>query len=284
MTGEERASPATGLTGRPGAELVLRVVSALVLAPLALGAVILGGWAFVVFWSLAAIGVYWEWTRFIFGAAGLLRGIGIAALAVAGLLAGAGYAGAALVVLALGAVAAGLASPDRALWALGGVAYAGTVLAGPVLLRRDAELGVVALIFLFAVVWATDIVAYFAGRLIGGPKLAPGISPKKTWSGAIGGALGAVGAAAAVAAGAGLTNPLAVCGLALLLSTACQAGDLFESAVKRRFGVKDSSRIIPGHGGLMDRLDGFLAAAGAAAILGVAREGLDGAARGLLVW
>jgi phosphatidate cytidylyltransferase len=283
VTGEERA-PAKGVTGR--SELAWRVVSALVLAPLAIGAVILGGWPFVVFWSLAAVGVYWEWTAFIFGAARLLRGIGIAALALAGVLAGAGYAGAALTVLAAGALAAGFAVDrvDRARWAVGGVAYAAVVLAGPVLLRRDADLGMVALIFLFAVVWATDIVAYFAGRLIGGPKLAPGISPKKTWSGAIGGAVGAIAAGLAVAAAAGLTNPLAGCGLALLLSTACQAGDLFESAVKRRFGVKDSSRIIPGHGGLMDRLDGFLAAAGVAALLGVARGGLDGAARGLLVW
>ena len=167
---------------------------------------------------------------------------------------------------------------------IAGLAYAGTVALAPVALRRDPEYGLVALLFLMAVVWASDIGAFFAGRLIGGPKLAPVVSPNKTWSGAVGGTLGAVAAGGAVAAAAGLVNSLAVVCLALLLSVVSQAGDLFESGVKRRFGVKDSSRLIPGHGGLMDRLDGFLAAAGAAGLLGVARGGLDGAARGLLEW
>ena len=113
------------------------------------------------------------------------------------------------------------------------------------------------MLFLFAIVWATDIAAYFAGRTIGGPKLMPAVSPKKTWSGAIGGALGAVVAGLIVVESAGLGVTPALVILAFMLSAVAQAGDLIESAIKRHFGAKDSSALIPGHGGLMDRLDGF---------------------------
>lgn len=269
-----------------------RVASALVLAPLAIIVVLLGGWPFVLVWCLAAMIVYWEWTAEIVKAPRSAEIAGVGVLAVAGLLGASGFPSMALLVIAVGAGAVAALGGTRRLWCGAGLLYAGLVLAGPMLLRRDlhADFGVLALFYLFAVVWATDILALFAGRRIGGPKLAPSISPKKTWSGAIAGALGGVAAGAAVAAvGSNLlnlpkTNILAATGLALLLSVVAQGGDLLESAVKRRFGVKDSGRIIPGHGGLMDRLDGFLAAAGAAALLGVARGGLDGAASGLLAW
>lgn len=269
-----------------------RVASALVLAPLAIIVVLLGGWPFVLVWCLAAMIVYWEWTAEIVKAPRSAEVAGVGVLAVAGLLGASGFPSTALLVIAVGAGAVAALGGTRRLWCGAGLLYAGLVLAGPMLLRRDlhADFGVLALFYLFAVVWATDILALFAGRRIGGPKLAPAISPKKTWSGAIAGALGGVAAGAAVAAvGSNLlnlpkTNILAATGLALLLSVVAQGGDLLESAVKRRFGVKDSGRIIPGHGGLMDRLDGFLAAAGAAALLGVARGGLDGAASGLLAW
>ncbi|MBL8585574.1 MAG: CDP-archaeol synthase [Bradyrhizobiaceae bacterium] len=269
-----------------------RVASALVLAPLAIIVVLLGGWPFVLVWCLAAMIVYWEWTAEIVKAPRSAEVAGVGVLAVAGLLGASGFPGMAILVIAVGAGALAALGGTRRLWCGAGLLYAGLVLAGPMLLRRDLhpDFGVLALFYLFAVVWATDILALFAGRRIGGPKLAPSISPKKTWSGAIAGALGGVAAGAAVAAvGSNLlnlpkTNILAATGLALLLSVVAQGGDLFESAVKRRFGVKDSGRIIPGHGGLMDRLDGFLAAAGAAALLGVARGGLDGAASGLLAW
>jgi phosphatidate cytidylyltransferase len=152
-------------------------------------------------------------------------------------------------------------------------------------------MGFVALLFVLAVVWATDIGGYFAGRGIGGPKLWPTVSPKKTWAGAIGGFTASLAVALLVAifdphrgdpALALRTGPLLA--LAAVLSIAAQFGDLFESAVKRRFGVKDSSHLIPGHGGLMDRLDGFIAAIVLAAILGVLRGGADGIARGLMIW
>jgi phosphatidate cytidylyltransferase len=133
------------------------------------------------------------------------------------------------------------------------------------------------------VVWVTDIGGYFAGRGIGGPKLWPRVSPNKTWAGAIGGFAASLAVAAGFAAfGLGKTGPMLLLGA--MLSIVSQLGDLLESAVKRRFGVKDSSHIIPGHGGLMDRLDGFVAAVVVAAILGLLRFGVDGAGRGLMVW
>jgi phosphatidate cytidylyltransferase len=165
-----------------------------------------------------------------------------------------------------------------------GVLYAGAGLVAPVLLRADPEFGFAALILLFAVVWGTDIFGYFAGRAIGGPKLWPRVSPKKTWAGAIGGALAAVVAAMVIAAALGLANVRAIGIVALLLSIVSQAGDLMESAIKRRFGAKDAGHLIPGHGGLMDRLDGFVAAAFAAGALAILRGGFDAPARALLVW
>ena len=152
-----------------------------------------------------------------------------------------------------------------------------------VLLRQDPEEGFVALMFVLLVVWATDIGGYFAGRSIGGPKLWPRVSPKKTWAGAVGSFVGSLVVAAGFAVfDLGAVAPLLVLGA--LLSVVSQFGDLFESAVKRRFGVKDSSHLIPGHGGLMDRLDGFVAAVAVAAIFGFLRGGADGVGRGLMVW
>jgi phosphatidate cytidylyltransferase len=271
----KKPAPAPTKTGlRAYDELTLRIVSSAVMAPLAVGIAWLGGWPFVVLWTIAACGIQWEWRKIIADRAARLGGIGECALALAG----------ANIVMGVGFEAV-LASTDRhRIWAMAGVLYAGTLLMSCVLLRADASHGFVAIIFLFAIAWSTDIVAYFVGRLVGGPKLWERVSPKKTWSGALGGAGAAIVAGLAVAHYAHLANSLAVAGLALLLSVASQAGDLFESAFKRRFGVKDASHVIPGHGGIMDRLDGFLAAAAVAALIGIARGGLDAPARGLLAW
>lgn len=169
-------------------------------------------------------------------------------------------------------------------WIFSGVVYAAAMFAAPVLLRGDAAFGLLAIVLLFAIVWSTDIFGYFAGRAIGGPKLMPAVSPKKTWSGAIAGTLGAMIVAVLVAKLFGSFNTVAIAAIALLLSVCGQMGDLFESFVKRKFGVKDSSQLIPGHGGVMDRLDGFWAAALVGCIIGLARGGFDAPARGLLVW
>jgi phosphatidate cytidylyltransferase len=152
-----------------------------------------------------------------------------------------------------------------------------------VLVRLDPVEGFAALILILLVVWVTDIGGYFAGRGLGGPKLWPRVSPNKTWAGAVGGFAASLAIAwGFVAFGLGKTTPLLALGA--IISILSQLGDLFESAVKRRFGVKDSSQIIPGHGGLMDRLDGFVAAVVLAAIFGVLRGGWDGVGRGLMVW
>ena len=151
------------------------------------------------------------------------------------------------------------------------------------MLRSDQESGFDALIFVLLVVWATDIGGYFAGRSIGGPKLWPSVSPNKTWAGAIGGFAASLLIAGGFAAFS-LGRALPLLGLGALLSVTGQLGDLFESAVKRHFGVKDSSHLIPGHGGLMDRLDSLVAVFVVAAFFGFLRHGVDGIGRGLMVW
>jgi phosphatidate cytidylyltransferase len=222
----------------PQSNLALRIVSAVVLAPVAIGAAYFGGIAFAVFWAAAALAVAWEWTRLVKGA----------------------------------------------VWVVSGIIYAIAMFAAPVILRGDAAFGLLVIVLLFAIVWSTDIFGYFAGRAMGGPKLMPAVSPKKTWSGAIAGTLGAMVVAVLVARLFGSFSAVAIAGVALLLSVCAQAGDLFESWVKRKFGVKDSSQLIPGHGGVMDRLDGFWAAAVVGCLIGLARGGFDAPARGLLVW
>ena len=168
-------------------------------------------------------------------------------------------------------------------WRVAGMIYAAIVFMAPVVLRADVNNGFVALVFLFAIVWVTDIMGYVVGRAVGGPKLWPAVSPNKTRSGAIGGMAGALAAGIVIADALSLAVlPIAI--LSVILSMMAQAGDLFESAIKRRFGAKDTSHLIPGHGGLMDRLDGFIAAALVAAMIGIVRGGLSTAATGLLVW
>lgn len=169
-------------------------------------------------------------------------------------------------------------------WVMSGIVYAAAMFIAPVILRGDPAFGLLSIVLLFAIVWSTDIFGYFGGRSIGGPKLMPAVSPKKTWSGAICGTLGAMIVAVLVAKLFGSFNTIAVALVALLLSICGQAGDLFESFVKRKFNVKDSSQLIPGHGGAMDRLDGFWAAAVVGCVIGLARGGFDAPARGLLVW
>ena len=171
-----------------------------------------------------------------------------------------------------------------AAWMIAGLFYAGVLLLAPLTLRRDPALGFVALMFLFAVVWVTDIAAYFAGRAIGGSSSGPPSARTRPGSGALGGTLGGTVAGLATCRFAGLDLAPMLVLVTVALSIASQLGDLLESAIKRHFGAKDASHLIPGHGGLMDRLDGFLTAVLAAVMVAIARGGLDGAAHGLLVW
>jgi phosphatidate cytidylyltransferase len=295
MTNADPARPVpTASSG--GSELILRILSGLVMAPLAVAVAYLGGWAFAVFWSIAALLVLWEWctlvaagersTVLLIAGAAVLFALLLAATSAPGAEGSHSVrlvAGATLLLMGMLATAV-LAPRNRRTWTAAGIPYAGLLGMAPIVLRNDAQYGFLAIVFLFAVVWATDIVAYFVGRAVGGPKLAPRISPKKTWSGAIGGTVAAIAAALAVAILAGLPNLPALGLIAAAASVLAQGGDLFESALKRRFGAKDSGHLIPGHGGLMDRLDGFVAAVVLAALIGLSHGGVDEPARGLLVW
>jgi len=279
---EEKAAPAAA---GPGARnLFTRVASALVLVPLAIAAAWAGGWYWTALVTLCAIGLFVEWLM-VSGAAGNapLLVTGAAMLAIAAPFLTLRNVDIALLVLALGVVAVAFRSSAPRSWAIGGFAYAALAQVSSIAVRLDRSEGFVALVFIFLVVWCTDIGGYFAGRAVGGPKLWPRVSPNKTWAGAAGGFVFSLIVAAGFAAnGFGKIGPLLL--TAAALSVASQLGDLFESAVKRRFGVKDSSHIIPGHGGLMDRLDGYVAAVALAAILGVLRGGAGGAGTGLMVW
>jgi phosphatidate cytidylyltransferase len=285
-----RPAPSPSDAGKPASapwhNLVLRICSTAILAPLALAVAWLGNWLFALFWGVAAVAVLWEWTTLVVGSRyRLMLSSCAGALAVAAMFAWRGRPMTAILLVGLGALSAAIFTPrEKRLWITGGIGYAGTMLLAPMLLRADNVYGFSAIVLLFAIVWSTDIFAYFAGRLIGGPKLSPAISPKKTWSGAIAGALGATLVAVAVAALAGSFDKGTIAVLALLLSVVAQLGDLLESWVKRQFGAKDASRLIPGHGGVMDRLDGFWAAALVGCAIGLLRGGFDNAARGLLIW
>jgi phosphatidate cytidylyltransferase len=280
---EDEAAPAAAAE-QGSRNLVMRIGAALVLAPTAVAIAYAGGWPWSALVTLAVIGLYVEWLMIV-GAARARRAVasGVIALALAGFCFALGRIDWAIAALVLGFVVVGLTSPVRRGWTVAGYVYAGAAEIASVVVRLDQAYGFVALILILLVVWVTDIGGYFAGRGIGGPKLWPRVSPKKTWAGAIGGfAASLVVAGGFAALGLAKTVPVLLVGAAL--SVASQLGDLFESAVKRRFGVKDSSHLIPGHGGLMDRLDGLVAAIVVAAIFGLLRGGIDGVGRGIMVW
>jgi phosphatidate cytidylyltransferase len=280
---EGKSAPAP-VAGQGSRNLVARIAAALVLAPLAIAIAYAGGTLWSTLVTLSAIGLYVEWLT-IAATTREVRVVacGVTALAAAGSCIAAARIEAAFIVLAIGFLAVAAISRQRRGWMAGGFFYAAAAQTASVLVRLDSTNGFVALVFVLLIVWVTDIGGYVAGQGIGGPKLWPRVSPKKTWAGAIGG----FGASLVVAAGfvaLDFGKAGSLLSLGAILSIVSQLGDLFESAVKRRFGVKDSSHIIPGHGGLLDRLDGFVAAIVLAAILGFVRGGMDGVGRGLMVW
>ncbi|MEM8754327.1 MAG: phosphatidate cytidylyltransferase [Pseudomonadota bacterium] len=231
----------------------------------ALSALLVGGWATLGF-AMAAGGVLiWEWRRISADAAlrAPVAGFQIVAVAGATLLAFFDDFSSALLFLMAFAFAGAIADIARRRspwWSFCGAIYIGLALVFFESLRENPTQGLLAILWLVALVAATDIGAYFFGRVIGGPKLWRRVSPGKTWAGAVGGALSAVAAAWGFAAAAGEGFGPGAAALALFVSAVSQAGDLGESAYKRRFGVKDSGRILPGHGGLLDRMDGLIAA------------------------
>lgn len=245
-----------------------RTMSAAVMAAATLVAVLVGGWLFVLLVLLVAVVMAGEWTRLVPTPAIEMRALTAIAAGLVPVLAAIALAtgrdAAAVAILLLGAVVvAGIAAampaglPDRA---VGGLLYVGLPVLALIWLRTSPHGGLGHVLWLLFVVWATDICAYFAGRSIGGPKLAPRISPGKTWSGLGGGMLGAgvVGGVGTLAADVGFWLGAA---FAMVLAVVAQIGDLFESRLKRLAEVKDSGHLIPGHGGLLDRIDGLVFAA-----------------------
>ncbi|MBI3446615.1 MAG: phosphatidate cytidylyltransferase [Magnetospirillum sp.] len=249
--------------------LKTRALSAIIMAPPALLAAWAGGYAFGAMIALAAGLMCWEWHRMMNGGFGLSGRIAAIGCAIASLLA-VTRPDFGLSMTALAALSSfGLGGEDRSgrVWGAFGAIYAGLPSVVMVWLRANPSGGDAIIWWLLLVVWATDIGAYAFGRLIGGPLLMPNVSPKKTWAGLIGGmisaALAGLAVSATVGAGQGAAILIAGAGIAVV----AQIGDLFESWVKRRCNVKDSSNIIPGHGGVLDRVDGLLTAALAVAIM-----------------
>jgi len=277
-------------------DLNRRVISALVILPVALGCVWAGGYPYLLFVSVACLLLGHEWLTMC----GYTRSgpvffwfpVTLAAVVVAS---GLGAPGSGLLVVLLGFVAVvafewkadhaaahgmfAAVRTRRPFFLALGMPYVGLAAVALPWLRADPVAGLANTLFMLAIIWASDIGAYMIGRIVGGPKLAPSISPGKTWSGAIGGLVSAMLASLGVAAC--LTSGISasdVIGPAIVLGVISQVGDLLESALKRHFGVKDSGRIIPGHGGLFDRLDALLAVAPVAALLAFT------VGRGVVLW
>ncbi len=250
------------------ADLKLRLLSGAVLAFVGLGALFAGVTPFALVVAAVAVIMSWEWGR-------IVRGPEIDVPMIVHVLS----AGLAAVLTTFQAAALGLAVllvgtflvfalmfGNRALISALGVLYTGLPAVALIWFREDVPWGLNAILFLLVAVAATDIFAFLAGRLIGGAKLFDRVSPKKTWSGLIGGVTAAGLAAALFAWVLGIPDGTRLALLAVCIGIIAQAGDLGESALKRAYGVKDSSHLIPGHGGFMDRMDGIAAAAIAAGL------------------
>lgn len=266
------AGPSRGGRGGAMKDLGARVVSALLLGGVALGLLYAGVLPFALLVLGVTLAMSWEWGHIVrqSDAVDATLIVHAVAVAVAVLLASSGYSALALIGLIAGTfVVAALRFGETARLSALGVLYVGLPAVALITLRSGGEpYGLLSVLFIILAVIATDTLAYFSGRAVGGPKLWPRISPNKTWSGLLGGVGGAalVGAMFGMQLMGGSPGRLALIGLGLGL--VAQGGDLAESALKRSFGVKDASTLIPGHGGFMDRMDGLVAAAVLAALIG----------------
>ena len=257
------------------ADLAQRTFFAALFATVAFAAIWFGDEWSLAFAALAGALMVREWRRISLPDARFdIASIQIAAVVGAVILTWFGemiWAGVFLVSIALAGWIGDRLLDRKGGWSLIGTVYIGLGATFFLMLRELPEHGLSVVIWLMIIVVATDVGAYFAGRMFGGPKLWPRVSPGKTWSGAIGGALLAVFAAVMFKTGGGLPITGGSMVVALVLSAVSQMGDLAESAYKRKFGVKDSGRILPGHGGLLDRLDGLLAATLALGLISLAQ-------------
>lgn len=268
-------------------DLGIRTLSSAILIPAVLVDVWLGDIWFRLLVALLAVMMAHEWTNIVHGRSSAQFALHAAAALCGALLPlSLGWPSTLAVIAIIGIVSLMLAMAQArqpSLWFVSGVPYVGLPAMAFVILRGESQTGMLTIIWLFAVVWAADISAYFAGRLIGGQKLAPAISPQKTWAGLFGAIVGGIAAGIVVAYGMGLTRLISLGILGGVLAVTEQLGDLFESALKRHYGVKDSGRLIPGHGGVLDRVDGLVAAALVLAAI-VMAAGYFGAGNELFVW
>lgn len=244
-------------------ELGLRIISALVLVAIVFVLSWMGGLPFTIMSVILSALLFYEWQSIVrqsdFDGPEAMLTLGFAALLASIVFGGFAYvlAGFLILGLLLELVSTGPEKSDVRWIGLGALYCAIPAFALPVI----RETGLALILFVFLIVWATDVIAYFAGRQFGGPKLLPMVSPKKTWSGAAGGVVGALIIAFLFHQFVPGFDSVSTWLWAILLSVISQAGDLFESAIKRHFDVKDSSQLIPGHGGFLDRVDGLVAAA-----------------------
>ena len=268
-------------------DLALRAVSGVVLAIAASAVTWWGGVAFGLFFGIVTLLIYKEWVAIVgeqpYGIPAVL-GYGAILTSLIG-----GWIGAWQAALIVPLFGAGFlffvrCSYPYARWCGSGVLYAASFGLSIVALRNDPVYGFAAIVILFAVVWGTDVAAYFAGKTFGGPKLWPRVSPKKTWSGSVGGLVLGTGLALVLAKFLGIDPTVKLTLMLGGLSILSQAGDLAESHMKRLFNVKDSSNLIPGHGGVMDRVDGLLVAVVSAAGIGLVFGDIGSVATGFLIW
>ncbi len=281
-------NPPTGKPARKWGDLGLRSLVAVILIPLVLLITWAGGIWFEALVAALGVLIAFEWAAMVHAGdrvqkwlhAGTAMLIAIAAHHKAFLLLAA--------ILIIGWVAslvlARRGNTAMDLWRIAGIPYVSLPVAALILLRGDSQLGLAAIFWIFALVWLADTLAYFAGKSIGGPKLAPTVSPNKTWAGFGGAVAGGILGSLLVSAVFGLSGLFVLALLGAVFAVVEQLGDLFESAVKRKFGIKDSGAIIPGHGGVLDRVDGLIAVAVLAVAFGGLRWSFDEPAIGLLAW
>lgn len=283
---QENKAPTTSTSN--WSDLTQRLVSGVILAAIVLTITYSGAIPFALLIAFGSAILCWEWAKMVrstdFDELLVLHIIAI--LVSCGLVAYGEYM-VALLVLLIGPAAKFAMAEDREAKSLGisllGVPYIGIPVIAMIWLRGDVDYGFLAIIYLFITVWTVDIFAYIAGRSLGGPKLAPRISPKKTWSGFVGGV--SAGALAGVLFGhfMGGTDLVILGGISLLIGAISQVGDLFESVFKRHFKVKDASNLIPGHGGLFDRVDGLMFGAVVAALIALYVD-MGHPGKALLIW
>lgn len=281
----EPAPKPTPPTRRSWTDLGPRVLSALVLLPITAAALYFGGYVFAIVVGAVFAGAYREWETIVtLKPLSPTGGVLIGLVALSGAVFPAFGPWATLATVGAGALISVAVGGEGAIWRVVGLLYFGCVIIATLAMRGMGDLGIWAGVFLGSVIWLTDTGAFFAGRQIGGEKLAPGISPSKTWSGAFGGWL--LGTIAGLALWIVLTDSPIWIGILLAgaMSVLGQLGDLAESALKRHFRIKDSGDIIPGHGGLMDRLDSVTFGVLFLFLVGAFHAGIGDVAGGFLIW